>query len=80
VLDGMRSYLLGQGVPRIGVYSTGHQWQEITGGASFHGARVWYAGTAGPTSALHHCTASFTGGRVILSQYLRGGFDADHRC
>jgi hypothetical protein len=82
VLEGMRGYLRAKGVHTVGVYSTSHQWQEITGGAALHKAPVWYAGVGGPSSAAAHCSSahSFTGGPVQLTQYVRGGFDADNRC
>jgi hypothetical protein len=32
VLQGMYDYLRGHGVARVGLYSTGYQWQRITGG------------------------------------------------
>jgi hypothetical protein len=81
-LTGMRDYLLKQGVRRVGVYSTAHQWQRVTGGASLGRAPVWYAGLGGPTSAATHCasTYSFTGGPVRLAQYAKGGLDADNPC
>ena len=33
-----------RGVRVVGVYSTAHQWERITGGASLDRAPVWYAG------------------------------------
>ena len=82
VLKGMRGYLRAKGVHTVGVYSTTHQWQEITGGASLHKAPVWYAGVGGPSSAAAHCSSaySFTGGPVQLTQFVSGGFDADNAC
>ena len=81
-LLGMVGYLHSRGVPRVGVYSTAHQWRVITGGASLGRAPVWYAGTGSATAAAARCAASyaFTGGTVRLVQFARGGFDADHRC
>jgi hypothetical protein len=81
-LTGMRDYLRSQGVHTVGVYSTAHQWQRITGGAPLGKAPIWYAGTSGPSSAAAHCasTYSFTGGSIRLTQYSRGGFDADNAC
>ena len=34
VLQGMYDYLRGHGVAKVGLYSTGYQWQRITGGYS----------------------------------------------
>jgi hypothetical protein len=81
-LTGMRDYLRGQGVRTVGVYSTAHQWGQITGRASLGRAPVWYAGLGGPSSAAAHCgpAFSFTGGPVRLTQYAKGGFDADNAC
>jgi hypothetical protein len=81
-LTGMRDFLRASGVRTVGVYSTTHQWQRITGGASLGKAPVWYAGLGGPSSAAAHCasTFSFTGGPVRLTQYVSGGFDADNAC
>jgi hypothetical protein len=81
-LTGMRDYLRAQGVPIVGVYSTAHQWQRITGGASLGRAPVWYAGLGGPSSAAAHCASAygFSGGPVRLTQYAKGGFDADNAC
>jgi hypothetical protein len=81
-LTGMRDYLHDQGVRTVGVYSTAHQWRQITGGASLGRAPVWYAGLGGPSSAAAHCasTFSFTGGPVRLAQYAKGGLDADNAC
>jgi hypothetical protein len=81
-LTAVRDYLRARGVRTVGVYSTAHQWQRITGGASLGRAPVWYAGLGGPSSAAAHCssTFSFTGGPVRLTQYAKGGFDADNAC
>jgi hypothetical protein len=81
-LKGMRGYLRAKGARTVGVYSTSHQWQQITGGASFAKAHIWYAGVGGPSSAAAHCasTHSFTGGPVRLTQFRKGGFDADNAC
>lgn len=82
VLEGMRAYLRSRGVRSVGVYSTLHQWERITGGATLGRAPVWYAGVGSATSAAKRCTRaySFTGGRVRMTQFARDGFDADHRC
>jgi hypothetical protein len=81
-LKGMRGYLRARGVSTVGVYSTAHQWRQITGGASLAKAAIWYAGVGGPSSAAAHCASrySFTGGPVRLTQYRKGGFDADNAC
>jgi hypothetical protein len=82
VLRGAQRLLERRGVRRVGAYSTLHQWQRITGGASLGRAPVWYAGVGSQASARARCTPaySFTGGPVRLTQFLRNGFDADLRC
>ena len=82
VLQGIRDHLRRQGMRRVGVYSTAHQWRVITGGASLDRAPVWYAGVGARRSAVRHCAPaySFTGGPVRLAQFARGGFDANVRC
>jgi hypothetical protein len=82
VLEGARAYLRGRGIRVVGVYSTAHQWERITGGARLGKAPVWYAGLGGATSAAKRCSPaySFTGGPVRRTQFLRDGFDANHAC
>ena len=82
VLLGAKRLLERRGVRRVGAYSTLHQWQRITGGASLGRAPVWYAGVGTQASARARCAPanSFTGGPVRLTQFLRNGFDADLRC
>ncbi|HEV7677566.1 MAG TPA: hypothetical protein VGQ42_03255 [Candidatus Dormibacteraeota bacterium] len=82
-LQGYVDYLRAQHVPSVGVYSTGYQWGVITGGAQL-GTSVldWVAGASSQKQAAAMCTtaASFSGGKVTLSQYPANGFDADWRC
>ena len=82
VLAGMTRLLHKRGVRRVGVYSTLHQWQRITGGASLHRAPVWYAGLGTLRTARKRCRPaySFTGGPVRMTQYAHNGFDGDLRC
>jgi hypothetical protein len=73
----------------VGVYSTGAQWQEITGltaqttTAAFN-VRLpdWVAGTdATLTQARQNCVSGgFTGVAPNLAQYRVGPLDADLRC
>jgi hypothetical protein len=59
----------------VGVYSTGLQWNSITGGIPLKGIPLWVAGAGnlrGPgATAVSYCGArhSFAGGRVTLVQY-----------
>ncbi len=58
-------------VARLGIYSTGYQWDVITG----------IAGVGHLKNAQSHCAgAAFTGGGVALAQYAFSGFDADLPC
>jgi len=83
VLAGMTRGLHKRGVDVVGVYSTGHQWDRITGGASLDRASVWYAGVGSAATARSRCKPawSFTGGRVRMTQFLApSGLDGDLRC
>ena len=73
----------------IGIYSTGAQWNEITGltaqttRTAFHNQLPdWVAGTrATLTQARQNCmSGGFTGVAPTLAQYRIGAFDADLRC
>jgi hypothetical protein len=84
---GEREALRNLGVQRVGVYSTRFQWTTIVGRSRrvrqwFAGTPVWLAGFGNYHAALRGCFArSFTGGPVIMTQYLGGdGFDADVAC
>ena len=66
-------------VTAVGIYSTGYQWGQITGGARLP-VPSWVAGALNAKSAAGMCAASFTGGPVQLVQYASGGFDADYAC
>ncbi len=80
-LQGAVDYLKSVGVSQVGFYSTGSQWSQVTGGASFADPN-WVAGFSSARSATDGCTPSysFTGGAVSLTQYRSSGFDADHPC
>ena len=82
-VQGGLDYLRAQGVGAVGVYSTGYQWGQITGGYQMGaGAGDWLAGANSQGQASNWCTTgrSFSGGPVELVQYPSGGFDADWRC
>lgn len=73
----------------IGIYSTGAQWNEITGlsaqttPTTFNGRLPdWVAGTESSLmQARQNCTSGgFTGVAPTLAQYRIGPFDADLRC
>ncbi|HLJ93471.1 MAG TPA: hypothetical protein VKU02_09810, partial [Gemmataceae bacterium] len=83
-IDSLRS----AGIARIGVYSTAYMWSQITGATSpgsainepFDALPNWVPGESNAGQAQKYCTASFTGGPVVLTQYPSGAFDADYAC
>ena len=69
-----------QGVATVGVYSTGYQWNQITGGYRIPNPN-WVAGAQTLQQAQQFCSGtSFTGGPVALTQYPSGAFDGDYAC
>ncbi len=75
------------GVDRVGIYSTGYQWNRITGGPRvthdwFRANPVWLAGFADHAHARGGCARpTFTGGPVLMTQYLGAdGFDSNVWC
>lgn len=80
-IQGSIDFLRTAGVPSVGIYSTGYQWGQITGGAQL-GPTVpnWVAGALSAKRAAAKCSSSFSGGPVRLVQYPSGGFDADYAC
>ncbi len=83
-VQGGLDYLLSRGVPGVGVYSTGYQWGQITGGYHFASSTVadWLAGANSQKQAASWCGAgySFSGGPVRLVQFPSNGFDGDWSC
>jgi hypothetical protein len=83
-LQGAVRALRDRGVGSIGFYSTGSQWRTVTGGTGKAFSRYpgWVAGFSSAAAAAAGCSASrsFTGGRVALTQYQYGNYDADHPC
>ncbi len=80
-IEGSIAFLRDSGVATVGIYSTGYQWGQITGGANL-GTTVpnWVAGALNAKRAPEMCSSSFSGGKVRLVQYLSGGFDANYAC
>ena len=70
----------------VGIYSTPADWVAITGlsdkmsRAYFPTEPDWVGGATTRRQALGNCRASFSGGRVLLTQYVAGRFDIDIRC
>jgi hypothetical protein len=81
-LQGAIDYLETMDVAGIGIYSVGPMWEEITGGTdAFTAYPNWVAGSTTINGARRTCIgAGFSGGPVLLTQYLHDGFDANHRC
>jgi hypothetical protein len=81
-LHGAVDYLESVSTAGVGFYSTGYQWNQITGGTTdFAAYPSWVAGAGSAGQAVSICSATgFTGGRVALVQYQTGGFDADFPC
>lgn len=72
---------------RTGIYSTATQWGQITSGAvgptsNLNGLNSWLAGSKTLNGAKTKCTYPplTTGGQVVLSQYVSGGYDYNHSC
>ncbi len=82
VLQGAVAYLESVDVAGVGFYSTGHQWGQITGGSEAFAAHPsWVAGAQTLRTAKGFCSGGgFTGGPIVLTQYIASGFDADYRC
>ncbi len=76
--------LWNEGVETVGIYSTGYQWDTITGTprGTFRANPVWLAGFDTHADAVNGCgLRSFTGAPVMLTQYLGSdGFDSDVTC
>ena len=73
------------GVNFVGIYSTEYQWEAITGGRAFTndwfaGNPVWLAGFTASSAPNGCANPGFTGGRVVMTQYLSEGFDTNHLC
>jgi hypothetical protein len=65
----------------VGVYSTRYQWTKITGGASLPLLPNWVAGARNVQQAAAFCAdRTFTGGPVVLVQWVEGRFDHDYPC
>jgi len=79
-IQGSIDYLTQQQVTSVGIYSTGYQWGQITGGLQLPGQPDWVAGALSAADAATRCGSSFTGGKVQLVQYPSGGFDANNAC
>jgi hypothetical protein len=81
-LEGAVAYLESMDVADVGFYSTQRQWDRITNGSlTFADYPAWHAGASTLDEARDNCDdSSFTGGPLVLAQYLDDGFDADYHC
>ena len=66
-IQGYIDYLSSQAVPAVGVYSNAFAWNAITGGAPL-AVPNWLAGSGSLSGASAYCSATFTGGPVLLVQ------------
>jgi hypothetical protein len=81
-LQGAIDHLETRYIGGIGIYSMGWMWEEIMGGTdAFVDYPNWVAGSTTIRGARRTCIGpGFSGGVVVLTQYLHDGFDANHRC
>lgn len=82
-IHGLAKGLKASGVSYIGYYSTGSQWRDITGGWPGNGWD-WYAtakhGEPNKHQVKSYCSANFSGGTVVLYQYIKDGLDHSKFC
>jgi major membrane immunogen (membrane-anchored lipoprotein) len=82
-IEGMIASLQNIGVTSVGVYSTSQQWNVINvrTESTFPAVPVWLAGFGSLATAEAGCAlASFSGGRVAMTQYGNLGYDGDYAC
>src|SRR6202171_6514644 len=82
-IQGYIDYQRSQSTGTVGIYSTGYQWGQITGGYTVPSAPDWLAGAANRRRAARPCNKPaswFNGGPVQLVQYPNGGFDGNLVC
>ena len=86
-LQGMVAALTAAGVSKVGVYSTSYQWGQVTGGetgaagVALTNLPDWIPGARNLSGAVSNCQlSSFSGGRVVLTQWFSRPFDSDYAC
>jgi hypothetical protein len=81
-LEGARDYLMSRDVAEVGFYSTPQMWGRITGGATeFDDHPAWHAGARDMEDARERCDeAAFTGGELVMVQWVEDGLDHNLRC
>lgn len=87
-LVGWTQYFKENQISKVGVYSTSYQWGQITGnliqGTNLVNLPTWYA--LGRTSvstaagACSHENKRFTGGPILLTQYVSKNLDYNYSC
>lgn len=83
MLEGAVAYLESVDVDRIGFYSTPRLWGRITGGTDrFSDHPAWHAGARDRADAERRCAeeSAFTGGELLMVQWVEGGLDRNIRC
>jgi hypothetical protein len=82
-IEGMIASFENIGIASVGVYSTSQQWTVITvrTESTFPAVPAWIPGFGSLATAEVGCAlASFTGGRVAMTQYGSLGYDGDYAC
>jgi hypothetical protein len=82
-VQGYIDYQRSQSTGTVGIYSTGYQWGQITGGYAVPSAPDWLAGASSVSDAASQCNNpanSFSGGPLQLVQYPNGSFDGNYVC
>lgn len=81
-MEGAVAALRSAGAGYIGFYSTGYQWSRLIGATTaFASNPNWVAGASDAADAQTKCDPanSFTGGPVVLTQYV-ATYDTDYAC
>jgi hypothetical protein len=83
-LEGMAETLKQKGAD-VGIYSSAAAWSHIAGEvphtSSLHGLDVWMLGGHSEQEATALCNeTAFTGGSIVLAQFVTSGIDADVAC
>lgn len=86
VLEGMTAYFKTLET-RVGLYSTGSQWKQITGNSvsstsNLNGLNNWRPGGASLSTAKDACKAVplTLDGKVVLTQFVSKGLDYNYSC
>ena len=79
LLQGWVATLKAAGV-HVGVYSTVGYWSQITGDWQVRLPQWFAIGEAGLAAAREGCASGFSGGPVVLTQWLTGPVDGDLVC